>query len=86
MGYVVLLTMPYKDKADKAAQMRRYRKTQKQRLGELEFKLRTLTNFVFEHHHRVVVYNGYRETSKGKVWVKYPDGWKEEGNREEVKS
>jgi hypothetical protein len=77
---------PYKNKEDKAAQMRRYRKSQKQRLAELEFKLRALTVFVFEHHHRVVVGDDYAETSKGKVWVQYPDGWKEEGNKEEVKT
>jgi hypothetical protein len=55
-------------------------------IDELKFKLKALTEFVFEHHHRVITTNSASdevdniETSKGKVWVFYTTGRKEEGN------
>jgi len=62
-------------------------------LKELRFKLNALTNFVYQHHHKVEIdtssdedvepYYQTLETSKPKVWVAYPTGWKEEGPKEE---
>jgi len=47
----------------------------------LKFQLKALQNFVFEHHHNWRWTTGeYFPTTKGKVWVEYPDGVKEEGN------
>jgi hypothetical protein len=49
------------------------------KVKELQFKLEKLQNFVFEHHHNLS-HQGLKtdETSKGKVWVEYPTGRKEE--------
>lgn len=56
------------------------KKEMEAKISELEFKLKTLQNFVFEHHHKVLVVaeSDYKETSKPKVWVDYPTGRKEE--------
>jgi len=52
---------------------------------ELKFKLKVLSNFVYEHHHKIT--SGERgvpdiDTSKAKVWVEYSDGVKEEPEEE----
>ena len=58
-------------------------------IKELKFKLKALSNFVYQHHHRVdldifaVPIETTTETSKPKVWVSYPDGFKEEPSDEE---
>lgn len=49
--------------------LRRKNKTE-QKIAELEFKLKALQNFVFNHHHN--------ERGFARVYVKYPDGIKEE--------
>lgn len=54
---------------------------------ELEFKLKALQNFVFEHHHKFINiftdnWGNTTEISKALVWVDYPEGRKEEGKHE----
>lgn len=61
--------------------------SEKQKIKELEFKLRKLENFIFNHHHRLYEIGDEPncvslETSKPKVWVQYPDGTKEEPKEE----
>ena len=55
-------------------------------IKELKFKLKALSNFVHQHHHKVDIseeeYERMVETSKPKVWVEYPDGYKEEPSEE----
>lgn len=53
------------------------------KVKEIEFKLKKLENFLFEHHHRMdeidnLGYETKHETSKPKVWVEYPNGYREE--------
>ena len=58
------------------------RENLEKRMNELEFKLKALSNFIYQHHHKVDIsedeYIDEHETSKPKVWVLYPDGYKEE--------
>jgi len=52
------------------------------KIKELEFQLKTLRNFVYQHHHTMDIskdeYEDKHETSKAKIWVSTPEGWKEE--------
>jgi len=57
-------------------------------IKELKFKLKALSNFVHQHHHKLdlnichIPYEELRRTSKSKVWVEYPEGYKEEPSEE----
>jgi hypothetical protein len=57
-------------------------KTEKQ-IEELQFKLNTLSHFVYHHHHNYYYETAKWNTDKAKVWVHYPNGWKEEGEKKE---
>jgi len=61
------------------------------KVKELEFQLKALRNFVYQHHHNIEIdvapnddepYFQKHETSKPKVWVEHPDGMKEEPKEE----
>lgn len=48
-------------------------------IDELKFQLKALKHFVFQHYHRIDDESSM--SSEGKIWVEYPTGRKEEGEK-----